>query len=71
MRQRALLPLVRHKTIALFNKYISVDELTSEGIDEYIVGTPLGDNVGVLGELRSPEPRLISQVTTGLTSIHS
>ena len=48
MKQTALFPLVRRKTLELLNRYIQVTEII-EHIDEYIVPALLGDNAGVLG----------------------
>ena len=50
MRQSALFPLIRRKTLELLNAYVRVPEII-ERIDEYIVPAQLGENAGVLGAI--------------------
>jgi fructokinase len=50
MQQPQLFPLVRRKLQEQLNRYIPCRELL-EGIDEYLVPSPLGDRAGVLGAL--------------------
>ena len=48
MQQAQLFPLVRRKVREQLNRYIPCRELL-DGIDEYIVPSPLGERAGVLG----------------------
>ena len=50
MKQAALFPLIRRKTLELLNGYIQVSEII-ERIDEYVVPPQLGNNAGVLGAI--------------------
>jgi fructokinase len=50
MQQGQLFPLVRRKVQEQLNGYIPCRELL-EGLDEYIVPSPLGERAGVLGAL--------------------
>jgi len=51
MNREVLYPIVRKHTLELLNGYINSQYLTKEGIDEYIVRSPFGNNSGIVGAL--------------------
>jgi len=50
-RQPSLLPLLRRRLLQLLAQYISVPELTEEGIGHYVTSPGLGHRAGVLGAI--------------------
>ena len=55
MKRSVLFPLIREKVQTLLNGYIDTPQITTPLIDEYIVASKYGNDIGLIGALTLAE----------------